>query len=144
MSLILLFDDEKRYVASYLDALSEAGFEVEFRRDVDAAARFLNDHPEVAVFVLDVMAPAGDLLTGEDTQGGIRTGLRFYEWVRARRPSLPVIVLTNVRDDRVEDYFSCEPNCRFLLKQSTRKQDLVREVCDSLAPTSTGPLESSK
>jgi CheY-like chemotaxis protein len=127
--MILFVDDEKRFMDSYSLELELLGYKVSFQKDVDTALAFLKTHPSaVELLILDVMMPPGQSFQHENTNNGLRTGVRFYERIRALSPMLPVIIFTNVSDEQVERRFQAEPNCRFFRKEDYLPFELAEEV----------------
>jgi len=131
--MILFVDDEPRYSSSYLRELRRTHV-VEYLEDVDLAARLLveNEEAEVELLILDVMMPPGRRFGEGETRDGLDTGLRLFERVRARRPSLPVIVLTNVTEEAVARRFDADPHCWFRRKRHCGPMDLARLVRKTL------------
>lgn len=74
------------------------------------------------------MMPHGVSFTSEETQMGLRTGLCFYDKIRQLRPDLHVIILTNVADEEVEDWFRREEYCSYMQKPETFPYELADEV----------------
>jgi len=70
--------------------------EVKFFDSVDNAWDFINEHAtEVIGVITEVMMLPGRLFPNfDDTEGGMKTGLRFYEMLWQRFPLLQVIFLT--------------------------------------------------
>lgn len=121
--MIVIVDDEERYVRPYIDELKETGYEVNVQTDVGAAEQFLMENlADVELLVLDVMMPPGDTMSQRETHHGLRTGMYFYRTIRTLALDLPIIVFTNVVDTEVFDFFNAEAstNCWFY-----RKQDLL-------------------
>jgi CheY-like chemotaxis protein len=101
--LILFIDDEERYVRSYIDELALAGFKVHFCSKVESALHFLDSSKDqVDLCIVDIMMPPGKTFATADSQGGVRTGLLFYDYIRQQALHLPIIVLTNRTSDEVE------------------------------------------
>lgn len=133
--MILFVDDEKRFMHSYMMELELEGHTVSFQNDVDSALSLLEkglDHLEL--LILDIMMPPGRNFQGEDTGGGLRTGVFFYERIRVLAPHLPVIIFTNVSDEQLEKRFKAEANCRFLRKEEYLPHELVETVREILPP----------
>ncbi len=127
--MLLLVDDERRDMTSYLEELRLSGHKIEFRKDVGVAFNFLKDHlQEIELLILDIMMPPGALLANVATNGGLRTGVRFYESVRQLSPELPILILTNVSDAQVAEHFQDEPRCWFLRKEDCLPFELADEV----------------
>lgn len=127
--MILFIDDEKRYMENYVDELQRAGFTVDFRTDVDSGLAFLNQNKDrIRLLVLDLMMPPGNSFKNENTEMGLRTGVRFYENVRMESPDLMVVVLTNVSDQRIMERFENEQHCHFLRKEDYLPFEFAEEV----------------
>jgi DNA-binding NarL/FixJ family response regulator len=140
--MILFVDDEPRYSQRYLEELRRA-YVVEYMGDADLAAHFLSDPEEAAaveLLIIDLMMPHTRRFGEEETRCGLDTGLRLYERVRAQRPSLPVIVLTNVSEEAVIRRFNDEPNCRFRRKRDCLPTELVRLVGETLRESGGLPV----
>lgn len=127
--MILFVDDEKRYMNSYVEELKLSGYEVSFQGDVDSALRFFEENlNRINLLILDIMMPPGSSFKEVDTQLGLRTGIHFYERIREKAPNLPVMILTNVSDPRVEERFRKENKCWFLRKEDYFPFELAEEV----------------
>lgn len=130
--MILFVDEERRHMNSFVEELQLAGYEVEFQTGVDAASsawEFLQTNStETELLILDIMMPPGEAFKEVDTGLGLRTGVRFFERVRELLPDLPVIIFTNVSDDKVKERFEREINCLFLRKEDYYPFELSVEV----------------
>lgn len=132
--MILIVDDERRYTLPYYEHLKLSGYRVEFRKDVVAAFHFLQEHLErIDVLVLDIMMPSGSMFTREETDNGLHTGVCFYDRVRKIAPRLPVIFLTNLSNEKLEERFQAEPYCRYIVKKTCLPHELGDEIVDLLA-----------
>jgi two-component system C4-dicarboxylate transport response regulator DctD len=132
--MIVMVDDEMRWMDSYKRELELSGYQVSFHRNVDGALTFLQQSAEqVDILILDIMMPAGSAFEDENTDSGLRTGMFFFERVREIAPDLPVMILTNVSDERQAERFDREKKCRFLRKEDYRPFELVEEVRDMLS-----------
>jgi CheY-like chemotaxis protein len=131
-----LIDDEKREMDSYVMELelSEYQYEVSFQKEVDAALEFVQENlKRIDLLILDIMMPPGSAFKDVDTKMGLRTGIHFYETIRETAPDLPVMILTNVSDERVADRFRRENKCWFLRKEDYLPFELAEEVKHVLA-----------
>jgi len=127
--VILLVDDERRYMVSYLEELKFSTYKIEYRKDVSVALNFLKEHlQEIELLILDIMMPPSSLFKNEDTNGGLRTGIQFFELIRSIAPELPVLILTNVSGADVEKYFYAQPNCWYIRKENCLPFELVDEI----------------
>ena len=130
--MILMIDDEKRTLDSYLDELQMSKFQVRSELSADAGFRFMEEHAnELKLLILDVMMPSGGSFNEEETERGLTTGVRFYERVRASNEQLPIIILTNRVDAGIRRFFEKDPHCRFFEKEELlpfELADVVRDV----------------
>ena len=139
--MILFVDDERRIMDSYLQYLrammAPHNYQVEFVSDIDEAVTFFERNLETLdLVILDIMMPPGKF-TSERTNGGLKTGLAFYEKVREVSKDLPIIIFTNFFDHEVDEKFRRDQNCRFLQKVNYDLKDFVLEVKKALLlPTS--------
>lgn len=132
---IVVVDDEKAAVAPWLDELTEQ-FEVVY---FDDASQALDALPGLVregfdLLVCDLMMPTGPGMSPDRTSSGTRTGLLVYDVFREALPRLPVIVLSNVRDDKLfarlrEDPATRAARKRHLLPDALAKwvNEMIRE-----------------
>jgi CheY-like chemotaxis protein len=135
--LILFIDDERRVMKSYKEylelKLSPEGYDVVFLEKIDAALDILENRAvEIDLIILDVMMPTGTKLDRKQTSDGLMTGVVFYDLIRNKLPTLPVLVFTNYSDEDLEKRLKHDPNCRFLQKTDYLLEDFVSEVRDLL------------
>jgi CheY-like chemotaxis protein len=113
----------------YAKDLEISGFEVLFKSDVDEALTFLKQEPDtISLLILDLMLPPGKSFKDEDTNEGLRTGINFYRRVRSILPATPVVILTNVSDEKVEDWFQDKVNCWFFQKKDLFPFELTEVI----------------
>lgn len=139
MRKILFVDDEKRWVDSYLAALKDDGFDVQYESTVDCALQFVIDNRnDISLLILDTMMPHGKSFSANEAQRGLRTGLRLYERMREEIPDfhIPVIFLTNVSDDEVKQSVDQQANSSLVRKSECFPHELVEKVRSLLAPKS--------
>lgn len=129
---ILFVDDEKRWTEPYireLEELQSTGFHVHYEATVDGAwSFFLKNQKDIVLLILDIMMAPGKLFIPEEARNGLRTGVRLYEKMRAEAPNLPIIMLTNVSDERIKEKFAMEANCLFVRKPECFPYELVDKV----------------
>lgn len=127
--MILFVDDEKLQMEGFVIELELSGYEVEFKRYVDEAWDCLvSNRQAVDLLILDIMLPAGKKFNNEENHKGLRTGVWFFDEVRAHFADLPVIIFTNVSDLRVAKKFEKEENCKFFSKPNLSEEQLVVEI----------------
>lgn len=131
--MILFVDDEPRYSVSYIDFL-ETAHRVEYKSKVSDALEFLEARRgDVELLVLDVMMPPGDAFSEEEARDGLDTGKRLFERVREGNPDLPVVVLTNVTQVDIANWFEKQPNCWFYRKRECLPGELKQKVEEILS-----------
>jgi CheY-like chemotaxis protein len=130
--VILFVDDEIYGLDNDVDNLTRAGFEVKIAATVDEAMAFLEDRRgDVEGIICDIMMPHGAVFTGADTREGLRTGVKLFEWVRARWPETPFVVFTNIlRDKALWERFRREPKCIYVEKKDAVGHDFVNRVAE--------------
>jgi CheY-like chemotaxis protein len=130
--MILFVDDEQRELDSHRLELEMSDHSVIFKSDVDKALEFLEKNPDqVRLLILDIMMPVGESFK-DARHDGLRTGIDFYDRIRARLPKLPVIVFTHVADESVREKFNNELNCWFYRKEDVLPHELAERVNDIL------------
>jgi CheY-like chemotaxis protein len=139
--MILFIDDERRIMNSYKEYLELKmrgdNHEVRFISDIDEALEFLEKHSaEIDLIVLDIMMPWGKQFSSEKTNGGLQTGVLFYERVRDYSGDLPVLVFTNYLEEDLEKRLEQDTHCRFLQKSDYLLDDFVSEVREILSTSS--------
>lgn len=142
--MILFVDDERRVMDSYSLELAICGYDVRFETKVDVAIKFFEAHlSEVELLVLDIMMPTGESFKNSSTARGLRTGLPFYKRVRQHAPQLPVVILTNVTDEGIEEYFKKEKHCWFLRKVDFLPFEFAKEV-NNIIPLPPGKKDDEE
>ena len=132
---ILFIDDEPKWARPYVDELGEAGFEdVIIQSDISAAMDFFDQNPlQIAVISLDIMMPPSSRFRDSETEGGVRTGIRAFEYIRESAPRLPIVILTHVTDQAVEKKFVAEPFTTFVRKKDCFPHELAGIVRDLIS-----------
>lgn len=127
--VILLIDDEEAPNVFYVRALERAGFRVERRTSVDDALDFARGAiQKLALVILDVMMPFGRSYSAEDADDGLRTGVLVYKDIRALSSTVPILVLTVVRNPDILACFEDEPRLKVIRKLDCTPRQLVQQV----------------
>lgn len=92
-SSVLLVDDRESYVNDLAVIFQLEGFQADAVTSVDAAVSLLSQN-QYDLMVCDMFMPPGDLLDELSTQGGLRTGVFFCQYVKVHYPNMPTIILT--------------------------------------------------
>ena len=78
--MILFLDDEERRLSSHVMELRISGYQVNFFKDVSEALTFFEKHVDaIKLLILDIMMPPSGSFQSEDTEAGLRTGVRFLK-----------------------------------------------------------------
>lgn len=126
---ILFIDDDRRRMRNYVDELVDNGFHVVFEDNVDHALTTFRAQSDFDLVVLDISMNPGKEYKFEDTVGGTRTGLALYDTIRAERPDLRIVALTNVPNPRVAEHFARDSDRLWRL---VRKPDVLPRQFASL------------
>src|SRR5581483_4642005 len=109
--MILFVEDEGSRVENDIEELRFCGYEVQLVTNVDQAIQFLEGRrSEIDGVICDVMMPHDQHFSAEETRDGLRTGVKLFEWARARWPELPFVIFTNVRSEALRPRFENEPS----------------------------------
>lgn len=126
---MILFVDDEEEMDSYRMGLELSGFEVTFMTRVDDAWDYFNrNRSRISLVILDISMPAGEILKDYDTQAGMRTGVVFFDKLREQAPDLPIVIFTNVSDEKVKSSFSKESNYLFIQKPEELPSTLAQQV----------------
>lgn len=138
--MILFIDDEKMFNESYVEALEEEGFQVQFEHNIAGGLDFFTSKMgEVNLVILDIMfATPGLMPEGIDKSkimGGLRTGEELLRLMNATPGGreIPKIILTNVdAEDFHTKYTSSEEVAGCFRKRDTLPSKLAEIVNDIL------------
>lgn len=126
--MILFIEDELRQTKSFHEEFELAEYEVKLAKTVDEASLLLTENAAaIQVVILDIMMSPGELLRNENTERGLRTGLKMFEKIREEFPTIPVVVFTNVTDKSVIEFFSTR-NVPYLNKRNYDPDELLKRV----------------
>jgi CheY-like chemotaxis protein len=103
---VLFVDDERGAVAYFREDLENDDMEVRFYKTAEEAKEaFLKESFDVAIF--DVMMFPGPY--EKETPDGMATGLYLLRDFRKRHATTPVVVLTNITDQKTLAEIRAEP-----------------------------------
>lgn len=130
---IVMIDDDFQVMTPYETALRECEFEVtRFSGEtcVDQALEFLRQKSAlVDLAVVDIMMPSGEAFDGNDTDEGMKTGIFLLEKLKTDYPSIPLLVLTNVRNDETLGQVArMIPEAKILQKPYCPPFDLANKI----------------
>lgn len=132
MTTILFIDDDIRRASSHIEMIELSGRVVELANSAHGAVEtFSRSKGAYSCVILDMMMPAGQLCTAEETNFGRTTGLVLLKKLRDIDASIPIVVLTVDRSpDTVQKAMSLGAT-EYLLKP-VRPSRLI-EVLDRIA-----------
>ncbi len=130
MPLVMLVDDDKEPMQYYVMALKQEGFDVKQMPGPDEAMEYVcgenNARPDM--IILDIMMSPGTRYKGNpDCDDGLRTGILLYPELKEAYPSVPLLVLTNLKKAS-DDLKEIAPEIKVLQKIDTAPFDLVSHV----------------
>ena len=97
--LVLIVDDDRLPMRFYVRALEQKGFAVKHCLDSESALDFVKkEGAAIRIVILDIMMPPGTY-SAEETNEGLRTGFFLLKDLRKECPNVPVLVLTNVKNE---------------------------------------------
>ena len=138
---MILFVDDEEEMDSYRMGLELSGYEVVLQTKLDDAWEQFNlNQNQIELVILDISMPPGNLLKEHNTLAGMRTGVVLFEMIRESAPAMPIIIFTNVSDEKIKTRFSNELSCFFLQKPEELPSTLAEKVkrllstSDSLLP----------
>jgi CheY-like chemotaxis protein len=139
LKMILFVDNEPRRMEVYLEEfrLPEHNYHIEIMTDIDSALDFFEEkHDKIELIILDIMMPVSSRLEKTKVNGGLRTGIAFYQKIRETNKDLPIIFFTNVsnlNNKEVEQEIHNNPKkIKLLQKVDTLPYQLVKEVKEML------------
>ncbi len=129
--LIIFVDDEPRLIDAYIREL-EFGYEVQHLSNINNLLNLLKQKSkQIKLLILDIMMPPGNILSLENTQHGLKTGLLLYETIRKDNSQLPIIIFTNVTKDEQNEIvkkINQDKKAKFLQKEDYLPFELSDEI----------------
>jgi CheY-like chemotaxis protein len=113
--MILFIDDEPDRIQPYVESVKPTPTRIlRSVADVEAYLSELAESPKC--IVLDVMFPSDPGLPGSLTERGMTAGMPLFASLRARFPSVHIVVLTNSSSLAAKEFFRNQDNCSLLYK----------------------------
>jgi CheY-like chemotaxis protein len=132
MKRILIIDDDKFPTTYYVKYLQATGkFDVRWEQRIDRILQYLSEPYDVVI--LDIMMPPGDELAGEDCSNGMTSGVVILNKLRSLHPKLPILILTNVKDETTLERCRKYTKVRVLSKIEYHPAKLRDEIDEFLA-----------
>ena len=138
--LVLLVDDDRLPMRTYVRALEQNGFTVKHCLEPDGALEYLKEKGTmIAAVIVDIMLPPGKTrYTSHSTNYGLTTGLLIMEDVRKQLPTVPLLVLTNVRNPDTLEKAGKFPSVAIFQKMECSAFELARRVRDLIERQARG------
>ncbi|MGE3915177.1 MAG: hypothetical protein AB7F78_05705 [Hyphomicrobiaceae bacterium] len=127
---IVWLDDDGELLENAVVALRRAGYVVDMLTNVGDAWKFLEENaPTIDGLILDIMMATGELLSEENTNGGMRAGAVFLRKFlqNSATSGIKVFVYTIVEDEAVRTAVS-DLKIKYFRKQSYPGQAIVQLV----------------
>ena len=132
--LVLLVDDNRLPMQYYVKALQQKGFTVKQCYKPDSALEFVEERASDFIsIILDIMMPPGKIYKDKDTNEGLITGMLLLKTLREKLASIPIIILTNVKNPRMPDEFREDPLVCVMQKKDCPPFELVELVREMLS-----------
>jgi DNA-binding response OmpR family regulator len=129
MKRIIFIDDEHGPIDLYVRALERSGFRVEHLDLVETALDHISTSTSPADFyVVDLMMPPGDAFDLETAGFGLTTGVEIHRRIRAKWPSVPILVLTNVSNPLILALLPFDANTMVEAKINVLPFELVERI----------------
>jgi CheY-like chemotaxis protein len=129
---ILMIDDDLFMMEVYETALKESQFEVTRFSGENCVAQgvhFLEEKASsVDLVIVDIMMPPGKTLKDQDTNQGMKAGVVLLEMLKVKYPNLPLLGLTNMNRERLEQIQNMVPWTRILQKAHCPPFKLVKII----------------
>lgn len=132
ISNILLVDDREIYTKDLAEIFCLEGFNADTAKNVDDAVELLKIK-KYDLMICDMIMPPGELLDELSTQGELRTGIFFCQYVKIHQPELQIILLTAGSVLDFDKDFLFGNSIKILTKGDYTQVDVVK-YCKSLLP----------
>ncbi len=123
---LLFLDDEGYQAERYSNALRDAGFSLTRARSVSEAETTVGKGSFDAL-VLDVMM-APEHLGEASTSGGFLSGIELARRLRENGLRVPIVFLTNSRDERIDQWCALQDSAAVLRKADVLPADFPRAM----------------
>lgn len=134
----ILFLDDDVFQTKYNVAELEKDFIVDRYSNVDDALSDIVSKKDAgyawAGAVLDIMMPPGQF--AGVSPDGMETGWHFFKELRKIQPKIPVIVITNLGENEVQDWFEKESKVKAFDKATVLPDELLKIAKESFLDSS--------
>lgn len=123
--IVMWVDDDKFLVDYFFSNLRDEGIDlISVTQAEEALDKVEELMPAIKLVVLDVMMPAGGLITDAESQYGYKTGLALARKIRQKYPNIPLLGCSNDQDPQVKDWFSTY-GCGYIDKSSLNRRVVI-------------------
>lgn len=131
--MILFVDDEPRTIDAhklYLeDMLRDREKELRYFENVNDAKTFFDENSSsIELAILDIMMPSNGYTSLEKSGDGMKTGYLFYQEIREKLSTLPILIFTHSLDEQIQAKIEEDENAQFLQKDEYLIDDLWEKV----------------
>jgi CheY-like chemotaxis protein len=129
---ILFADDETYSMRPTIEALENAGAQVDLVTDGTEVLEYMRQHKDdpYDVLILDIMMPGGTEVPTPD--GGRSTGVEVYRRMQKEKIKIPPVVSTTVTDNSILDVFLRDEKIP-VIQKPYRFEELERQIQKVLA-----------
>lgn len=120
------------YMSYYLQDLRDAGFEVTAAPGTDEALTILDKDHTFDLAIIDIMMPPGETFASDDVARGMRTGILLAQRICKKWPDLPLVILSNIKDERHQELIEQKIVRKVLFKLDTTPSELVDYIQEVL------------
>lgn len=127
---ILLIDDERYFMAPYIEFLKDEGFSVLTAGSLGDGKKLINANPDADAAIVDIMMPVGDDPdpgSEFETRMGFMSGLVLARWIKANHLTISIIGMSLARENEITTWFE-RNGAGFLDKTELLLHDFTEEV----------------
>ena len=98
---VLYIDDETEMVADLPAVLADRGFDIVGETDLERAQKLFSDS-SFDVVLTDIAMPPSKDIDGKAVEYGRTTGIELVRRFHKLKPSVPIVALTVIREERLQ------------------------------------------
>ena len=131
---VIIIDDSFGPITYYMEALRLKGIVPRHIPTAKEAIEHIDgSEPSADLYLLDIMMPVtGSGLDERATECGLTTGLHLLKRIQAKRPTAPVILLTNISSADIIHQLAAFNDVTILSKPDTLPMELAAVVVNQL------------
>lgn len=119
--MILMIDDEERWIEEYISELKADGFSVNLITNVDEIDNYIKNNETgsgIELIILDIMMAPGEKYSDKQSKLGVVTGALVLKDLKTKWSNIPILILTNKTIDTEMESLS-SLYCAYKLKEDT-------------------------